>query len=144
MHRKSTTEQLRDDLRELVDAVVPDIESAVHAVAEKTPPLVHHGRAVAAEKGYHAASALARRIPDPVLDRLPDTVADRIPQPRRKRGRALLVLGAIGLLGIGAALAARRSQGSRPAGPSSYPRAVEEDLDPSDPLTEPRIDGTRS
>ena len=34
MHRKSTAELLRDDLRDLVDAVVPDVESAVHNVAE--------------------------------------------------------------------------------------------------------------
>jgi hypothetical protein len=110
MHRKSTAELLRDDLRDLVDAVVPEVESAVHTVAEKAPPLIHHGRAAAVEKGTHAATALARRIPDPVLDRLPDAVSDRIPQPHRKRGRALMVLGLIGLLGAAAAVVARRRQ----------------------------------
>ena len=83
MHRKSTAELLRDDLRDLVDAVVPDVESAVHNVAEKAPPLIHHGRAAAMEKGALVATSLARRIPDPVLDRLPDTVSDRIPQPHQ-------------------------------------------------------------
>ncbi|GAA4099641.1 hypothetical protein ACFFOS_22425 [Nocardioides kongjuensis] len=110
MHRKSTAELLRDDLRDLVDAVVPDVESAVHNVAEKAPPLIHHGRAAAMEKGALAATSLARRIPDPVLDRLPDTVSDRIPQPHRRRGRALVVLGVLGVLGAAAAVVARRRQ----------------------------------
>lgn len=110
MHRKSTAEQLRDDLRDLVDAVVPEVESAAHAVAEKAPPLIHHGRAAAVEKGTRAAASLAQRIPDPVVDRLPDTVTDRLPQPHRGRGRMLLLLGALGVLGAGAAVVARRRQ----------------------------------
>lgn len=122
MHRKSTAEQLRDDLRDLVDAVVPDVESAVHNVAEKAPPLIHHGRAAAVEKGTLAATSLARRIPDPVRDRLPDTVTDHLPGPRRRRGRALLVLAVLGLLGAAGAVAARRRQ-APPA------RPVRSDLD---------------
>ncbi|TNM39475.1 hypothetical protein FHP29_11285 [Nocardioides albidus] len=156
MHRKSTAEQLRDDLRDFVDAVVPEVESAVHTVAEKAPPLINKGRAVAVEKGAQAATSLTSRVPDTVLDRLPDTVSDRLPQPRRKRGKAFLVLGAIGLLGGAAALAARRGQASSPApsrpapaGPagSSYPRPVDSETseaDPSDPLVEPRVDGTQA
>lgn len=108
MHRKSTAEQLRDDLRDFVDAVVPDVESAVHTVAERTPPLVHQGRAVAMEKGQQAAEVLARRLPEPVLDRLPAPVADRLPQRRRRRGRALVLLAGLGLLGTAVALVARR------------------------------------
>ncbi|WP_436701852.1 hypothetical protein [Nocardioides sp. BYT-33-1] len=148
MHRKSTAEHLRDDLRDLVDAVVPDVESAVHTITERTPPLVREGRAVAVEKGSHAAEALSRRLsdlpgalPSSVVDRLPDAVSDRLPQPRRRRRKALLVLAVLGLLGAAGALAARRAGATQQgSGPSSYPRPVEEDLDPSDPLVEPRLD----
>jgi len=155
MHRKSTAEQLREDVRDLIDAVVPEVESAVQTVAEKTPPLVSKSRAVAVEKGAHAAEALANRLPDNVLDRLPDTVADRLPQPHRRRRKGLLVLGLLGVLGAGF-VAARRWQAGKSAAPSSpppsYPRAVPEDgsgqdvhgtsatADPSDPLVEPRVD----
>ncbi|MCR1783123.1 hypothetical protein KVF89_11320 [Nocardioides carbamazepini] len=156
MHRKSTAEKLRDDLRELVDAVVPDVESAVHTIAERTPPLVREGRAVAVEKGTHAAETLSRRlsdipgtIPSSVVDRLPDAVSDHLPQPRRRR-KALLVLATLGLVGAAGAVASRRRRGSEQrTGPASYPRAVEEDVDavdavdPTDPLVEPRIDDTR-
>jgi len=146
MHRKSTAQKLGEDLRDLVDAVVPDVESAAHTVAEKAPPLLRESRAAAVEKGTHAAEALARRLPDPVVDRLPDTVADHLPRSRRRGRKALFVLAALGLVGVVGALAARRQQ-ARPthaADPSPYPRAVEEDeLDPSDPLVEPRVDGTQ-
>lgn len=147
MHRKSTAEQLRDDLRDLVDAVVPDVESAVHTIAERTPPLVREGRAVAVEKGSHAAETLSRRLsdipgalPGSVVDRLPDAVSDHLPQPRRRRRKALLVLGALGVAGVVGAVLARRARGSDL---SSYPRAVQEEADPTDPLVEPRLDGDR-
>ncbi|WP_408899287.1 hypothetical protein ACJ5H2_09300 [Nocardioides sp. R1-1] len=155
MHRKSTAELLRDDLRDLVDAVVPEVESAVQTVAERTPPLVHKGRAVAAEKGAHAAEMLSRHLPDQVVDRLPDAVSDRLPQPHRRSRKALLVLLTLGIAGIVGVMAAKRRKGSGPthAAPSSapsYPRAVEEEtdtsgsLDPSDPLVEPRVNGTQA
>ncbi|MDQ6527150.1 hypothetical protein RB608_26285 [Nocardioides sp. LHD-245] len=145
MHRKSTAEKLRDDLRDLVDAVVPDVESAAHTIAERTPPLVREGRAVAVEKGTHAAESLSRHLsdipgalPSSVVDRLPDAVTDHLPRPRRRRRKALLVLGALGLIGVAGAVVARRGRASDL---SSYPRAVEEDVDPADPVVEPGLDG---
>lgn len=150
MHRTSTAQDLRGDLRDLRDAVAPHLESAVHTVAERTPPLIDKGRAIALEKSSialersgHAAEALARRIPDQVTDRLPDSVADRLPQPRHRVRKTLLTLAAVGLVGAAAAIAARSLQGSGApprTAPTPYPRPVEADVDPSDPLVEPRAD----
>lgn len=123
------------------------------------------GRTVAIEKG----TLLAERLPDNVVDRLPDTVVDRLPVRRRRRGRKLLLLGLLGGLIAAGVVAARRSgklggkstvgahesytpprtSGAGSAGTttgattgsmsaSDEPPAEE---DPSDPLTEPRMNG---
>lgn len=140
MHRKSSTQ----DLRDLLDAVAPRVESALHTVAEKAPPAIEYGRAAAVEHGSHLAEALADRIPDSFVDRLPDRVVDHLPISRPRRGRKLLLVGLAAAVAGGAAVAARRSRGSsagehRTATPRPTP--VEE---PSDPLGEPQFNNHRT
>ena len=70
---RDVKDDLRDELRILVDTVAPHVESAAQGVAQ--------------------------RLPDTVVDRLPDTVVDRLPIKRSHRGRNLLILAGIGALG---------------------------------------------
>jgi hypothetical protein len=172
MRHKSGKHDLQRELHNLVDVVAPRVESAVHTVTEKTPPLVDKGRTVAgtvADRGRTVAiekgTLLAERLPDNVVDRLPDTVVDRLPVRRRRRGRKLLLLGLLGGLIAGGVVAARRSgklggkstvgahESYTPprtsttgttgttTGPMSASDEPPSEEDPSDPLTEPRMNG---
>ena len=120
MRRPKTAQALQDDLHELVEAVAPKVEAAFHTVAENAQPTLakgraiasekgaqlaenaqpalERGRAVAAEKGAQFAESLSERIPDDVVDRLPDAVSERLPKKRR-RGRKLLLVGAVVAVG---------------------------------------------
>ena len=164
MHHKSGKHDLQSDLHHLVDVVAPRVESAVSAVQEKTPPLVEKGREVAgtvAARGRTVAvekgTLLAERLPDSVVDRLPDSVVDQLPVRRRGRGKKLLLLGLLGAL-VAAGIAAVRRKGAssggqhtpsspRPAtGTTGGPTAVTtteavDQPDPSDPLSEPHVNG---
>jgi hypothetical protein len=168
MHHRTGKLDLQRELHQLVDTVAPRVESAVNTVTEKAPPLIdrgrtaasdaaHRGKVVAVEKG----TLLAGRIPDDVVDRLPAPVADRLPVKRSGRGKKLLVLALVGGAVAAAAAAVRRSQQSgsaahrstpapppRPTdagpvstGPSTTTPEASDQLDPSDPLVEPRVNG---
>lgn len=175
MHHKTRKHDLQRDLHQLVDTVAPRVESAVstvtEAVAEKAPPLIEKGRAVAGEAAHRGkvvatekGTLLAGKIPDNVVDRLPDRVSDKLPAKRSGRGKKLLLLGILGA--VAGVLAMRRSRKSsstpapahaatpppRPAesgpvstGPVSTgptpTTPVAEQGDPSDPLAEPHING---
>lgn len=140
MHRKSSTH----DLRDLLDAVGPKVESAIQTVSEKAPPAIEKGRATAAVHGTHLAGTLADRLPESVVDRLPDSVADQLPTNRRGRGRKLLLLGLFAGL-VGAAVVARRAMASEPEvhrtpPPTPPPAPVDVLTDPVDPTVEPPLD----
>lgn len=96
---------LAEDLR---DVVAPKVESVIATVAEKAPPAIEHGRAVAAERAARWGEALADRIPDDIVDRLPDAVADQLPTTSRRRGRKVLVLGAVAAGAVAFAAVRRR------------------------------------
>ncbi|AIY17798.1 hypothetical protein GUY44_07260 [Pimelobacter simplex] len=139
MHRTSTAQDLADELRDLVDAVSPSIESAAHAVVEKTPPLIEKSRTLTREKGAQLAGALADRIPDPVVDRLPDAVSDRLPSHGHGKRRKLLLLAGLGAVGAAVFVAIRRSQVPPPQHEpraTTYPRAAEPPAEP-DPQDRP-------
>ena len=85
---RDVKEDLRDELKILVDTVAPHVESAAHGMAQ--------------------------RLPDPVVDRLPDVVADRLPIKRSHRGRNLLILAGLGALGAAAWVKMRPRPTPRP------------------------------
>lgn len=133
MHRRSTAQDLADELRDLVDAVSPSIESAAHAVAERTPPLIDKSRTLTREKGAQLAGALADRIPEPVVDRLPDRVTDHLPSHGHGRRRKLLLLAGLGAVGAAIFVAVRRAQVPPPQPEpraTTYPRAAEPPASP--------------
>lgn len=144
MHRKSSTH----DLRDLLDAVGPKVESAIQTVSEKAPPAIDKGRAAATAHGTHLAGAVADRLPDSVIDRLPTSVVDQLPTNRRGRGRKLLLLGLFAGL-LGAAAVARRAKASEPEvhrTPTPTPRPAPADVltDPVDPIVEPPLDSRQN
>ncbi|WP_418058901.1 hypothetical protein [Pimelobacter simplex] len=107
MPRTSTAQHVADELRDLVDAVSPTIESAAHALAD--------------------------RIPEPVVDRLPDAVTDHLPSHGRGRRRKLLLLAGLGAVGAAVFVAIRRSQVPAPQHEpraTTYPRATEPPASP--------------
>lgn len=168
MRRPKSAHALQEDLQDLVETVAPKVEAAFHTVAENAQPALAKGRAVAAERsaqlaenaqpalakgralaaerGAQLAEALADRIPDDVVDRLPDSVSDHLPKKRR-RGRKLLLVGAVAALGAVAFSVLKRGQaGSHVAAapapePAPRPRAVLDDPIPVPP-TEAAVEAT--
>jgi len=90
--RKDLMEHGRKDLTDFVESVAPTVESTIHEMSKKAPPMLEKGQKMAKKKRRQLEGSLADHLPEQMVERLP------IESPHRKRRklRALLVIGGIG------------------------------------------------
>lgn len=123
-HQRAHTDLIergRQELADLVDSVAPTVESTIHDLTEKAPPMLEKGQKLARKKRKELRSQLAEALPEPVVDRLPM----ENPRKKRRRVRTFLLVGGLGAAGV---LVARKLMDTRAESgwQSAYPSRTPE------------------